>query len=279
MAEPSENCNHDCSSCSQACNDRDPKSFLAPGNKGSHVKKVIAVMSGKGGVGKSMVAGLSAITARKHGYSTAVLDGDITGPSIPKMFHLTNMDVAATQDALIPAQTATGIKVMSMNLLTDDETQPVVWRSPIITGALKQFWTDVIWGDVDYMFVDMPPGTGDIPLTVFQSLPADDIIIVTTPQELVSMIVEKAVAMAKLMKMPILGIVENMSYVKCPHCGEEIKVFGESHVEEIAAKEGIKVIGRVLMDPALAKASDEGTVEYADTSFLDGIMDVLPKIE
>ena len=279
MAEPSENCNHDCSSCSQACNDRDPKSFIAPENKGSHVKKVIAVMSGKGGVGKSMVAGLSAITTRKHGYSTAVLDGDITGPSIPKMFHLTNMDVSATQDALIPAQTATGIKVMSMNLLTDDETQPVVWRSPIITGALKQFWTDVIWGDVDYMFVDMPPGTGDIPLTVFQSLPVDGIIIVTTPQELVSMIVEKAVAMAKLMKMPILGIVENMSYVKCPHCGEEIKVFGESHIDEIAAKEGIKVIGRVPIDPALAKAADEGTVEYADTSFLDGIMEVLPKIE
>ena len=279
MAEPSENCNHDCSSCSQACNDRDPKSFIAPENKGSHVKKVIAVMSGKGGVGKSMVAGLSAITTRKHGYSTAVLDGDITGPSIPKMFHLTNMDVSATQDALIPAQTATGIKVMSMNLLTDDETQPVVWRSPIITGALKQFWTDVIWGDVDYMFVDMPPGTGDIPLTVFQSLPVDGIIIVTTPQELVSMIVEKAVAMAKLMKMPILGIVENMSYVKCPHCGEEIKVFGESHIEEIAAKEGLRVIGRVPIDPALAKAADEGTVEYADTSFLDGIMEVLPKIE
>ena len=279
MAEPSENCNHDCSSCSQACNDRDPKSFIAPENKGSHVKKVIAVMSGKGGVGKSMVAGLSAITTRKHGYSTAVLDGDITGPSIPKMFHLTNMDVSATQDALIPAQTATGIKVMSMNLLTDDETQPVVWRSPIITGALKQFWTDVIWGDVDYMFVDMPPGTGDIPLTVFQSLPVDGIIIVTTPQELVSMIVEKAVAMAKLMKMPILGIVENMSYVKCPHCGEEIKVFGESHIEEIAAKEGLRVIGRVPINPALAKAADEGTVEYADTSFLDGIMEVLPKIE
>ncbi len=279
MAEPSENCNHDCSSCSQACNDRDPKSFIAPENKGSHVKKVIAVMSGKGGVGKSMVAGLSAITTRKHGYSTAVLDGDITGPSIPKMFHLTNMDVSATQDALIPAQTATGIKVMSMNLLTDDETQPVVWRSPIITGALKQFWTDVIWGDVDYMFVDMPPGTGDIPLTVFQSLPVDGIIIVTTPQELVSMIVEKAVAMAKLMKMPILGIVENMSYVKCPHCGEEIKVFGESHIDEIAAKEGLRVIGRVPIDPALAKAADEGTVEYADTSFLDGIMEVLPKIE
>ncbi len=198
------------------------------------------------------------------------------------------MDVSATQDALIPAQTATGIKVMSMNLLTDDETQPVVWRSPIITGALKQFWTDVIWGDVDYMFVDMPPGTGvvdmppgtgDIPLTVFQSLPVDGIIIVTTPQELVSMIVEKAVAMAKLMKMPILGIVENMSYVKCPHCGEEIKVFGESHIEEIAAKEGLRVIGRVPINPALAKAADEGTVEYADTSFLDGIMEVLPKIE
>ena len=178
-----------------------------------------------------------------------------------------------------PVAPQTGIKVMSMNLLTDDETQPVVWRSPIITGALKQFWTDVIWGDVDYMFVDMPPGTGDIPLTVFQSLPVDGIIIVTTPQELVSMIVEKAVAMAKLMKMPILGIVENMSYVKCPHCGEEIKVFGESHIEEIAAKEGLRVIGRVPIDPALAKAADEGTVEYADTSFLDGIMEVLPKIE
>ncbi len=279
MAEPSENCNHDCSSCSQACNDRDPKSFIAPENKGSHVKKVIAVMSGKGGVGKSMVAGLSAITTRKHGYSTAVLDGDITGPSIPKMFHLTNMDVSATQDALIPAQTATGIKVMSMNLLTDDETQPVVWRSPIITGALKQFWTDVIWGDVDYMFVDMPPGTGDIPLTVFQSLPVDGIIIVTTPQELVSMIVEKAVAMAKLMKMPILGIVENMSYVKCPHCGEEIRIFGDSHVEEIAAKENIPVIARIPIDPQMTSYMDTGKAEYYESVYMDGIKDVLPAIE
>ena len=260
MSEPSENCTHDCSTCGENCADRDQKSFLAPENPKSHVKKVIAVMSGKGGVGKSLVTGMAA------------------GPSIPKMFGLTSADVSATQTSLIPAQTVTGIKVMSMNLLMENEEQPVIWRSPVITGALKQFWTDVEWGDVDYMFVDMPPGTGDIPLTVFQSLPVDGILIVTTPQELVGMIVEKAVGMARTMKMPILGIVENMSYVKCPHCGEEIKVFGDSHVEEIAAKEGIRVLGRVPIDPEIAAAADHGKMEYIDTACLSGIQDALPKI-
>ena len=278
MSEASENCTHDCSTCSENCADRDPKSFLAPENPKSHVKKVIAVMSGKGGVGKSLVTGMAAVAARRDGFSAAILDGDITGPSIPKMFGLTSADVSATQTSLIPAQTVTGIKVMSMNLLMENEEQPVIWRSPVITGALKQFWTDVEWGDVDYMFVDMPPGTGDIPLTVFQSLPVDGILIVTTPQELVGMIVEKAVGMARTMKMPILGIVENMSYVKCPHCGEEIKVFGYSHVEEIAAKEGIRVLGRVPIDPEIAAAADHGKMEYIDTACLSGIQDALPKI-
>lgn len=279
MSEPSENCTHDCSTCGENCKDRDPKSFLAKENKNSHVKKVIAVMSGKGGVGKSLVTGMAAVEARRAGFSAAILDGDITGPSIPRMFGLTREDVSATQNSLIPARTTTGIRVMSMNLLMDNEEQPVIWRSPVITGALTQFWTDVEWGDVDYMFVDMPPGTGDVPLTVFQSLPVCGIIIVTTPQELVGMIVEKAVGMARTMKMPILGIVENMSYVKCPNCGEEIRVFGESHVEEIAAKEGIRVLGRVPIDPAIASAADHGKMEYADTSCLKGILEALPGID
>ena len=247
-------------------------------NPGTHVKKLIAVISGKGGVGKSSVSALCALHVMKKGLRTAILDADITGPSIPRMFGLGPADIRADSQYLYPAQSATGIKVMSMNLLMEKEEQPVVWRSPVITGAMRQFWTDVVWGDVDYMFVDMPPGTGDIPLTVFQSLPVDGILIVTTPQELVGMIVEKAVGMARTMKMPILGIVENMSYVKCPHCGEEIKVFGDSHVEEIAAKEGIRVLGRVPIDPEIAAAADHGKMEYIDTACLSGIQDALPKI-
>lgn len=253
--------------------------FKVDANPGSHVKKMIAVVSGKGGVGKSSVTGMCAMWSVRNGYRTAILDADITGPSIPKMFGVTAADISGTDKVLYPAQTATGIKVMSMNLLMADENQPVVWRSPVITGAIKQFWTDVEWGDVDYMFVDMPPGTGDVPLTVFQSLPVDGIIIVTTPQDLVSMIVRKAVNMAKLMNVPILGIVENMSYVKCPHCGEEIRLFGEGQLDEIAAQEGLKVIGRLPIDPALAASCDSGLAEYYENEQLDALGEVLPALE
>jgi Mrp family chromosome partitioning ATPase len=239
---------------------------------------VIAVVSGKGGVGKSLVTGLCAVATRRRGYATAILDADITGPSIPKMLGLTNRDVHADSTALLPAGSATGIRVMSMNILLENPDAPVVWRSPVITGAMKQFWTDVAWGDVDYMFVDMPPGTGDVPLTVFQSLPVDGIIVVTTPQELVGMIVEKAVGMAKMMNVPILGIIENMSYVKCPHCGEEIRVFGESHTEEIAGKEGLKLIARLPIDPAAAAACDSGKIEYYQSDALEGLQAVLPAL-
>ena len=276
--DPAESCGHDCEHCQENCASRDPKSFLEAPNPGSHVKKVIAIVSGKGGVGKSLVTGLSAVMMRRKGCSAAILDADITGPSIPRMFGLTSADIRAEKDALLPAETSTGIRVMSMNVLMEDPNAPVVWRSPVITGALKQFWTDVAWGNVDYMFVDMPPGTGDVPLTVFQSLPVDGILIVTTPQELVGMIVEKAVGMAKIMNVPILGLIENMSYVKCPHCGEEIRLFGESHVEQIADREGIAVIGKIPVDPALTAACDSGNIEYAQQLYLDGLAEALPKL-
>ena len=272
-------CTHDCGSCGEACAQRDPKSFLKAPNPGSHIKKVIAVVSGKGGVGKSLVTGISAVTARRHGFRTAVLDADITGPSAPKMLGLTYQDLQANESGLLPAETATGIKVMSMNLLMKKEDDPVIWRSPVITGTLEQFWTEVAWGNVDYMFIDMPPGTGDIPLTVFQTLPVDGIIVVTTPQELVSMIVKKAVGMAKLMNVPILGLVENMSYVKCPHCGEEIRLFGESRLEGIAEQEGLQILGRIPVDPALAAACDAGRIEYFDGDYLSGLTSALPEIE
>ena len=246
---------------------------------GTRVKRVIAVVSGKGGVGKSLVTGLSAVAARRNGFRVAILDADITGPSIPKMFGVTPYDVKGDETAIYPAETSTGIKVVSMNLLMEDPNAPVLWRSPLITGALRQFWTDFTWGDVDYMFIDMPPGTGDVPLTVYQSLPLDGIIVVTSPQDLVSMIVEKAVGMAKLMGKPVLGIVENMSYVECPHCGEHIAVFGESHVEEIAAKEGLKVIAKLPINPDYAAFADRGQFEYVDTAAISGIMEALPAIE
>ena len=252
--------------------------FKADPNPGSHVKKMIAVVSGKGGVGKSSVTAMSALWAMRHGYSVGILDADITGPSIPRMFGAHPSDLAANENTIFPATTITGIKVMSMNLLMENEEQPVVWRSPVITGALKQFWTDVAWGDVDYMFVDMPPGTGDVPLTVFQSLPVDGIIIVTTPQDLVSMIVRKAVGMARMMNVPILGLVENMSYIKCPHCGEEIYMFGKSRIEEAAAAEGIPVVARIPIDASLTAACDTGKVEYFAGDYMDGLKDVLPQI-
>lgn len=264
-----ETCTHNCETCSAACSKKDkPESFLEKQNEYSNIKNVIAVVSGKGGVGKSLVTSIAAVTARRLGYETAVLDADITGPSIPHIFGLKDKAVG-TSEGILPEVTKTGIKVMSVNLLLEDETQPVVWRGPVIAGTVKQFWTDVVWGDVDYMFTDMPPGTGDVPLTVFQSLPVTGIIIVTSPQELVSMIVGKAVKMAELMKIPVLGIVENMSYVECPDCGKKINVFGESNLDEIAKQYDIPVLGHIPFDPKLAAACDAGTIELFDETRMD----------
>ena len=260
MAEAIENCTHDCSTCGANCSSRDPKSLIVPQNERSDIKNVIAVMSGKGGVGKSYVTSLLASAVAKRGARTAILDADVTGPSIPKAFGLPNQ---AESDGtfLMPAVTKNGIRVMSMNLLLPGTTDPVVWRGPVIAGAVKQFWSDVAWDMVDYMFVDMPPGTGDVPLTVFQSLPVSGIIVVTSPQDLVSMIVEKAVRMAGLMNIPVLSIVENMSYYKCPDCGKEHEIFGASHVQEIAAKYGIDTFSRLPLSETAAERMDKGTVE------------------
>ena len=274
----SENCTHDCSSCGENCPSRQqPQSFLEKTNDLSHVKKVIGVVSGKGGVGKSLVTSLLATTLRRRENQVAVLDADITGPSIPKCFGM-KQRALSDENGIYPVETKTGIKVMSINLLLEEETSPVVWRGPVIAGAIKQFWTDVIWGNVDYMFVDMPPGTGDAPLTVFQSLPVDGILIVTSPQELVGMIVSKAVEMAKMMNVPVLGLVENMSYVKCPDCGREIHVFGESHIDEVAAKYGLKVLGKLPMEPKLAAACDRGAIELFEGGWLDGAADLIESL-
>ena len=271
----SENCTHDRSSCGENCPSRQqPQSFLEKTNDLSHVKKVIGVVSGKGGVGKSLVTSLLATSLRRRGSDVAVLDADITGPSIPKCFGM-KQRALSDENGIYPVATKTGIKVMSINLLLEEETSPVVWRGPVIAGAIKQFWTDVIWGDVDYMFVDMPPGTGDAPLTVFQSLPLDGILIVTSPQELVGMIVSKAVEMAKMMDVPVLGLVENMSYVKCPDCGREIHVFGESHIDEVAAKYGLKVLGKLPMEPKLATACDRGAIELFEGDWLEPTADLI----
>ena len=252
-----------------------PANAQIESNPGSRVKKVIAVVSGKGGVGKSSVSALCALHTMRKGLRTAILDADITGPSIPRMFGLGPENVRASETALYPAESATGIKVMSMNLLMEQEDQPVIWRSPVITGAMRQFWTDVAWGDVDYMFIDMPPGTGDIPLTLYQAFPLDGIIIVTTPQELVEMIVKKAVNMAKEMNVKVLGLIENMSYVTCPDCGKKISVFGHSHIDEIAKQEGLPVLAKLAVDPEFARACDEGTVEYYDAQLIPGLDEVL----
>lgn len=261
-------CTHDCSTCSQNCSDRKPESLLAPQNVNSNVKKVFAVVSGKGGVGKSLVTSLMAVTMNRREWSTAVLDADITGPSIPTVFGL-HERAMGTDEGILPSVTKTGIKTMSVNLLLEHTTDPVVWRGPVIAGTVKQFWSDVQWGDVDYMFVDMPPGTGDVPLTVFQSLPIDGIIIVTSPQELVSTIVAKAVNMANMMNIPIVGIVENMSYVECPDCGKHIAIFGESHLDEVAAQYGLKVLGRLPIAPDLARQCDAGLIELFEGDWLN----------
>lgn len=271
-----ENCTHDCDSCGENCSSRaaNPADFIEKPNSLSTIKKVIGVVSGKGGVGKSMVTSMLAVLMNRRGHHAAVLDADITGPSIPKVFGIKEKAMGS-EDGLLPVQTRTGIDIMSVNLLLDDESAPVVWRGPIIAGTVKQFWTDVIWKDVDYMFVDMPPGTGDVPLTVFQSIPLDGIIIVTSPQELVSMIVSKAVNMAKMMNVPIIGIVENMSYVECPDCGKKINLFGESHVEQTAEKFGLKVLGKCPIDPEAAKNFDAGLAELVNAPWLEAAADAV----
>lgn len=270
----SEACSGNCSNCGSDCASRQPESLLAPANPHSNVKKVIAVVSGKGGVGKSTVTSLLAVAMHKLGYKTAILDADITGPSIPQAFGL-HGSAAGSDEGIFPVETESGIKVMSINLLLEHETDPVVWRGPVVAGAVKQFWSDVQWGDVDYMFVDLPPGTGDVPLTVFQSLPIDGVVIVTSPQSLVSMIVSKAVNMANMMKVPILGLVENYSYLECPDCGRRISVFGPSHLDEVAEKYQLPVLARLPINPELARLVDAGKVEDADVSGVGEILKAL----
>ena len=274
----SQECTHDCGSCTANCGERKQESLLAPANQYSNVKKVIGIVSGKGGVGKSLVTSLMAVNMQRAAYKTAILDADITGPSIPKAFGLTQK--AMGNDAgILPVMTKTGIETMSINLLLEDDTDPVIWRGPVIAGTVKQFWTDVCWGDVDFMFVDMPPGTGDVPLTVFQSLPLSGIIIVASPQELVGMIVQKAVKMANMMNIPVLALVENMSYVECPDCGKKIEVFGPSHAEEIAAQYGIPVVAKLPINPKLAGACDKGMIELYDGTWLDEVTKALENLE
>ena len=271
----SEACTHDCSNCHADCSSRAPQH--EPPHAKSHIKKVIGVVSGKGGVGKSMTSAMMAVSMRRKGYKVGVLDADITGPSIPKLFGV-HGPAMGTEDGINPVESHTGIKIMSINLLLEDEEAPVVWRGPVIAGAVKQFWTDVVWKDVDFLFVDMPPGTGDVPLTVFQSLPVDGIVVVASPQELVSMIVAKAVNMAEMMKVPMLGIVENMSYIVCPDCGKKISVFGESHVDEVAAKHGLPVLAKCPIDPQLAACSDAGMIEAYPGQYLEGAADACEKL-
>ena len=265
-----ETCTHDCSTCSASCSSREaPESLLEPMNQYSDVKNVIAVVSGKGGVGKSLVTALMACKMHCGGANVAVLDADVTGPSIPRIFGLDDARAEGSEAGILPKLSKGGVELMSVNLLLDDPGAPVIWRGPVIAGVVKQFWSEVCWGDVDYMFVDMPPGTGDVPLTVFQSLPVKGIILVTSPQELVGMIVEKAVRMAEMMKVPVLGIVENMSYFECPDCGKRHSIFGESRLGEIAARHGITNIARAPIDPAIAAACDAGEIEALSAPWLD----------
>ena len=268
-------CSGNCASCSSSdCGDRKKESLIAKLNEKATVKKVIAVVSGKGGVGKSTVTSMLAVAMARKGKRAAVLDADITGPSAPTAFGV-NECQGATKDGLYPALTRSGIQVMSINLLLDNSTDPVAWRGPVIAGAVKQFWTDVIWEDVDYMFVDMPPGTGDVPLTVFQSIPVDGIVIVTSPQDLVSMIVTKAVKMANMMHIPVLGFVENYSYLECPDCGKRINVFGESHLDEVAKEFDLPVLARLPLDPAVAASYDGGMMESVNTDRVDDVISAI----
>ncbi len=272
-------CNHDCSSCSENCGEREGKSpfEIKPLHEGCRVGKVIGVVSGKGGVGKSMVTSQLAVSVSREGYRVGILDADITGPSIPKAFGVREKAVG-TADAIVPVSTRTGIQLMSVNLLLEHDTDPVIWRGPVIGGVVQQFWGDVLWNDVDYMFVDMPPGTGDVALNVFQTLPVDGIIIVASPQELVGMVVEKAVKMAQMMHIPILGLVENMSYMLCPDCGKKLYPFGEGKTQEAAARYGVPLLGRMPIDPELAKLVDAGNIESFQGDWLkDAVDKVLEK--
>ena len=275
----SENCTHNCETCGENCASRktNPADFREPPHALSSIKKVIGVVSGKGGVGKSMTSAMLAVLLNRRGYKTGVLDADITGPSIPKLFGIHGR-AHADEVGCYPVQSRTGIDVMSVNLLLEHESDPVVWRGPIIAGTVKQFWQEVIWKDVDFLFVDMPPGTGDVPLTVFQTLPVDGIVIVSSPQELVGMIVGKAVQMAQMMHVPILGLVENMSYAVCPDCGKHINVFGDSHVDEVAAKHHLPVLAKCPIDPQLAALSDAGMIETYGGQFLEGAADACEKL-
>ncbi|MGN0542505.1 MAG: P-loop NTPase [Acutalibacteraceae bacterium] len=274
----SEACSGNCSSCSSNCSSREEaQDMRIPCGPFSNVKKVIGVVSGKGGVGKSLVTSMLASAMQARGNACAVLDADITGPSIPKSFGIKSR-AKADESGLLPEESKTGIKIMSINLLLESEESPVVWRGPVISGVIQQFWKDVAWGDVDYMFVDMPPGTGDVSLTVFQNLPVDGIVIVTTPQDLVTMIVKKAFNMAKLMNIPVLGIVENMSYAVCPDCGKKINIFGESKIDEIAAELGVPVLAKIPIDPKNASLVDKGAVELADDKYVADAVDFLKKM-
>ncbi len=275
MSERGE-CSHNCETCNQECDQRSRESMIEKTNAQSNIKKVIGVVSGKGGVGKSLVTSLLAAAMQKKGFQTAVLDADITGPSIPKIFGITTKAMA-DGNGIIPVVSKEGTKIMSINLLLKDDSDPVVWRGPIIAGAVKQFWTDVNWGDVDYMFVDMPPGTGDVPLTVFQSLPVDGIVVVTSPQELVSMIVGKAVKMAHMLDIPILGIVENMSYFECPTCHEKHYIFGDSHIDELAKGYDIQTVAKLPIDKEIASLCDKGEVEKIQSSYVKEIVDKISK--
>ena len=270
-------CTHDCSTCGESCGERtEPQDLHVPVNGLSHVGKVIAVVSGKGGVGKSLVTSMLAVLTQRKGYQAAILDADITGPSIPKVFGIHDRAVGS-EDGILPAVTMCGTKIMSINLLLDHEGDPVVWRGPVIAGAVKQFWTDVNWGDVDYMFVDMPPGTGDVPLTVFQSLPINGIIVVASPQELVEMIVEKAVRMADMMHVPVLSLVENMAYFECPTCHDKHFIFGQSHIAELAARFQIDSTAQIPIDLALASLRDQGSMEAFTGDWLDQILQTITK--
>ncbi len=274
----SENCSHNCSSCGETCASRTMESFRVPLNPQSSVKKVIGVVSGKGGVGKSLVTSLMACKMRARNNRVGILDADITGPSIPKAFGIHGMVGVTADQLMLPRTTSTGIEILSSNLILEHETDPVIWRGPVVGGVIKQFWSEALWKDIDYMFVDMPPGTGDVPLTVFQTLPVDGIIIVSSPQELVGMIVGKAVQMAEMMKVPILGIVENMSYVLCPDCGKHINVFGDSHVDETGKKYHLPVLAKMPLNPEFAKEADAGMIETFAGDYLDGAADAVAKL-
>lgn len=272
----SEGCTHDCSSCSQNCASKQGGApTFEKTNDLSRIKKTIAVVSGKGGVGKTLVSSMLAVELNRRELKTAIIDADVTGPSIPKAFGLKGLCEAAPLGGIMPVKTTTGIETVSVNLLLEDTSSPVLWRGPVIAGMVKQFWTDVIWGDVDVMVIDCPPGTGDVPLTLFQSIPVDGIIIVTSPQDLVSLIVSKAVNMARLMNIPIIGIVENMSYVECPDCGKKIEIFGKSHTEETAKQFGIPVLARIPVNPELASQCDKGVIELFEGDWMGAVADAV----